>query len=84
MINLTLDDITASWLGHGKQIPVGKMMQWLIWRVQDLEPRVAALTLELQQLKQFAETQKATDRKRIAELERQLKQKQPLRRLSMG
>ncbi len=30
----TLDKISASWLGHGKQIPIGKMMAWLIKEIE--------------------------------------------------
>ena len=36
MKNYTLEEITASWLGHGKQIPIGESMAWLIREVERL------------------------------------------------
>jgi len=32
----TLEEISASWLGHGKQIPIGESMAWLIKEVERL------------------------------------------------
>ena len=38
----TLDEISASWLGHGKQIPIGQMMAWLIKEVERLSALIDA------------------------------------------
>jgi hypothetical protein len=35
--HFTLEEITASWLGHGKQIPISQMMAWLIREVERLK-----------------------------------------------
>ena len=36
----TLEEITASWLGTGKKIPIGQMMAWLIKEVERLHNQI--------------------------------------------
>lgn len=52
----TLDDISASWLGHGKKIPIGESMAWLIKEVESLHNRlVNAGEVERTMTQQIAE-----------------------------